>query len=79
MADKTFNIEVYDNNSLTIKKGNKLGNIEFKHKFIEDCTAKILDEEKKIKKAVNNNMQKVKKKLLKFFILNNIMAKEKYE
>ena len=61
LADKKEITDVYDNSSLTIKNGNKLGNIEFKHVSTDCLTATILDEENNNKHKPNNIIKKVKK------------------
>ena len=53
-------IFVCDSSSLTIKKGNKLGNIAFMNRSIAICILLMLDEEKKISPKQNNIIKIVK-------------------
>ena len=54
-------IKVCDNNSLTIKNGNKLGNIAYKNKSNELCTLIIFEEERNISPKQNNIINIVNK------------------
>ena len=61
LAEISEIIVVCESNSVTIKNGNKLGNIAFKNKSTEPWTATMYEFAKIIKQQPNKIIKKVKK------------------